>query len=135
MGAGGTVATGAVSSRKSQDQGAGAAKTSRSPAYERAAWRCHVAPSRGRRWVQSANPGSNGERLVGDVYAALRANRAPWKSTLLVVAYDEHGGFYDHVSPPPAIPPDDHPEEYTFDQMGSNRDLHGATERKAEAYC
>ena len=23
-----------------------------------------------------------------------------WKSTLLVITYDEHGGFFDHVEPP-----------------------------------
>jgi phospholipase C len=37
---------------------------------------------------------------------------------LLIVLYDEHGGFYDHVVPPPAVPPDHHVEEYTFDQLG-----------------
>src|SRR5579862_4507594 len=41
-----------------------------------------------------------------------------WNSTLLIVAFDEHGGFYDHVPPPPAEPPDAHQEEYTFDQLG-----------------
>jgi phospholipase C len=25
---------------------------------------------------------------------------------MLVLTYDEHGGYYDHVPPPPAIPPD-----------------------------
>ena len=29
-----------------------------------------------------------------------------WKSTLLVWLYDEHGGYYDHVPPPPAVAPD-----------------------------
>ena len=29
-----------------------------------------------------------------------------WKSTLLLLMYDEHGGYYDHVPPPSAIPPD-----------------------------
>jgi phospholipase C len=37
---------------------------------------------------------------------------------LLAVVYDEHGGFYDHVEPPSAIPPDEHHEEYTFDRLG-----------------
>jgi phospholipase C len=40
-----------------------------------------------------------GQALVMDVYEALR--RSPnWDDTLLVVVYDEHGGFYDHVRPP-----------------------------------
>jgi phospholipase C len=30
-----------------------------------------------------------------------------WARTLLIYTYDEHGGYYDHVPPPPAIPPDD----------------------------
>jgi len=30
-----------------------------------------------------------------------------WPTTLLVWCYDEHGGYYDHVPPPPAIEPDD----------------------------
>ena len=30
-----------------------------------------------------------------------------WPDTLLIWVYDEHGGYYDHVPPPPAIPPDD----------------------------
>lgn len=29
-----------------------------------------------------------------------------------------NGGFYDHVSPPTADPPDHHQEEYTFDRYG-----------------
>jgi phospholipase C len=59
-----------------------------------------------------------GEELVADVYDALRANEELWLSTLLVLLFDEHGGFYDHVSPPAAVPPDGHVEEYTFDRYG-----------------
>jgi len=58
------------------------------------------------------------QSLIASVYNALRANEALWNSTLLVVVYDEHGGFYDHVSPPGAVPPDDFREEYTFDRLG-----------------
>jgi phospholipase C len=29
-----------------------------------------------------------------------------WERTLLIYIYDEHGGYYDHVAPPPAIAPD-----------------------------
>jgi len=58
------------------------------------------------------------EKLVADVYNAIRANQKLWESTLLLVFFDEHGGFYDHVEPPAAIPPDDHREEYGFDQFG-----------------
>jgi phospholipase C len=46
-----------------------------------------------------------GEQLIAAVYNAVRGGPG-WKQTLLVVTYDEHGGCYDHVVPPPAIPPD-----------------------------
>jgi phospholipase C len=45
-----------------------------------------------------------GEALIASVYEALRANRALFERTILVVTYDEHGGFYDHVPPPVGIP-------------------------------
>jgi phospholipase C len=59
-----------------------------------------------------------GERLIADVYNAILRNDALWKSSLLVVLYDEHGGFYDHVVPPETVPPDHHVEEYGFTQLG-----------------
>ncbi len=48
-----------------------------------------------------------GEHLIADVYEALRASDI-WEQTLLVVTYDEHGGFFDHVYPPSQeiLPPD-----------------------------
>jgi phospholipase C len=49
-----------------------------------------------------------GEQLIHDVYYALRQNEDAWKSTLLIITYDEHGGNYDHVAPPmDATPPGD----------------------------
>lgn len=42
---------------------------------------------------------SRGQGFVADIYTALTANRARWERTLLLVTYDEHGGFFDHVSP------------------------------------
>lgn len=59
-----------------------------------------------------------GERLIADVYNTIRRNEQLWRSSLLVVLYDEHGGFYDHVVPPAAVPPDHHVEEYNFTQLG-----------------
>src|SRR5262245_56967857 len=58
------------------------------------------------------------EKLIADVYNAIRSRPDLWQSSLLVVVYDEHGGFYDHVPPPATIPPDEHHEEYTFDRLG-----------------
>lgn len=42
---------------------------------------------------------SAGEMLMKRIYEALRASPL-WDSSALVVTYDEHGGFYDHVAPP-----------------------------------
>ena len=40
-----------------------------------------------------------GQAFILEIYDAL--TRSPnWNETLLVIVYDEHGGFYDHVSPP-----------------------------------
>jgi phospholipase C len=58
------------------------------------------------------------QKLLADVYNALRAKQELWESTLLVVLYDEHGGFYDHVESPAAVPPDNYHDEYTFDRLG-----------------
>ena len=60
----------------------------------------------------------HGETLLAQVYNALRGNEDLWRSTLLVVVYDEHGGFFDHVVPPAAIPPDGHTIHFGFDRLG-----------------
>lgn len=67
-----------------------------------------------------------GDALIARVYNALRQNETLWNSTLLVVLYDEHGGFYDHVDPTDAayrgkaVPPDGNktPAGFGFDQYG-----------------
>jgi phospholipase C len=41
-----------------------------------------------------------GQEVVLELYDALTRTK-DWTDTLLVVCYDEHGGFYDHVDPPP----------------------------------
>jgi len=46
-----------------------------------------------------------GDRLVADVYAALRGG-PQWPRSLLVVTFDEHGGYFDHGNPPAAVNPD-----------------------------
>ncbi len=53
-----------------------------------------------------------GQAFVASVYQAL-AQSALWSKTLLVITYDEHGGFFDHVAPPKTV--DDDPE---FEQLG-----------------
>ncbi len=46
-----------------------------------------------------------GERFIAQVVSALTRSRL-WHKTALFITYDEHGGYYDHVPPPPAIAPD-----------------------------
>ena len=55
-----------------------------------------------------------GEALIWCVYNAVKNAQGDasgggntWKNTLLIITHDEHGGCYDHVSPPTdATPPD-----------------------------
>jgi phospholipase C len=66
---------------------------------------------------------TRGERLVKDVYEAIR-NSPHWERSMLLIVFDEHGGFYDHVPPPAAIPPGDTMTEsyiehhFQYDQLG-----------------
>jgi phospholipase C len=59
-----------------------------------------------------------GEVLLAQVYNAIRANEALWEKTLLVVLYDEHGGFYDHVFPAACVAPDGNVSNFSFAQYG-----------------
>ena len=66
------------------------------------------------------------EKLVADVYSAFRSHPEVWKKTLVIVVFDEHGGYYDHVPPPATVSPDniagrtDKPflEPFAFDRLG-----------------
>src|SRR5581483_9234030 len=60
-----------------------------------------------------------GQAFVAQVVNAVLRSPA-WPRTVLVWMYDEHGGYYDHVPPPRAIPPDDIPPRITVppDQPG-----------------
>lgn len=51
-----------------------------------------------------------GERLIKDTYEAVRASPA-WNKTLLLITYDDTGGWYDHADiPTNGVPrPDDYP--------------------------
>jgi phospholipase C len=51
----------------------------------------------------------DGQDLVLAAYNALAAS-PQWDRSLLVIVYDENGGFYDHVPPPQAA--DDEPEMF-----------------------
>jgi phospholipase C len=63
----------------------------------------HPGPGGGQVLASDQHPDHNvkaGERFIAMVYNAIRTNPKLWKSTLLLVVYDEHGGLYDHVPPP-----------------------------------
>jgi phospholipase C len=49
----------------------------------------------------------NGEQLVKQVYETIRSVPAVWESSVLLITFDEHGGFYDHVETVAVTPPGD----------------------------
>ncbi len=67
---------------------------------------------------------TRGEKLIKKVYETIR-NSPHWNESLLLITYDEHGGFYDHVAPPAIVSPgdkisDDDNNHHNFDfaQLG-----------------
>lgn len=44
-------------------------------------------------------PVAPGQDFLRFIYQALTTNPARWSKTVVIVTYDEHGGFYDHVQP------------------------------------
>ncbi len=55
-----------------------------------------------------------GQQFIASIYQAL-ATSPLWEKVLMVLIYDEHGGFFDHVAPPKTA--DDRASE-GFDQLG-----------------
>ena len=49
---------------------------------------------------------TRGERLIKQVYETIRQS-PHWERSLLIITYDEHGGFYDHATPPIGVSPGD----------------------------
>lgn len=66
---------------------------------------------------------AEGQRFVKEVYETLRAS-PQWKELALLITYDEHGGFYDHVpTPVSGVPNPDgiigpEPFYFGFDRLG-----------------
>jgi phospholipase C len=60
-----------------------------------------------------------GEQLIADVYKMVRTS-PNWEKSLLIITYDEHGGLYDHVHPPAAVPPGAESQDppFKFDRYG-----------------
>jgi phospholipase C len=53
-----------------------------------------------------------GEAFTASVFEAATAG-PQWQRMLFIIVWDEGGGFYDHVPPPAAVPPDDIPPAIT----------------------
>lgn len=67
---------------------------------------------------------TSGERFLKGIYEMIRAS-PHWERSLLVITYDEHGGFYDHVVPPATVHPGDsitspgnNHNNFNFKQLG-----------------
>jgi phospholipase C len=72
--------------------------------------------------INSQHPGNSvfeGESLIKKVYEIIRAS-PHWNDSMLILAWDEHGGFYDHVPPPRAAPTGSKGQAhgFLFDQYG-----------------
>jgi phospholipase C len=70
---------------------------------------------------------NDGDIRAGEAFVAKVINavmQSPnWSKTVLIYNYDEHGGYYDHVPPPPAIKPDN------IAPGVDNKSVHGAYDR------
>jgi phospholipase C len=67
----------------------------------------HPGPGGGQLLASDQHPDhdvQSGEIFIASIYNAIRQNPDLWKSTALLVVYDEHGGIFDHVSPPTCKP-------------------------------
>jgi phospholipase C len=81
----------------------------------------------GERFYESAlSDARAAEVLVASVYRSIKGGASKTGSnalnTVLLLTFDEHGGTYDHVPPPRAVPPSGKPEPgemgFTFDRLG-----------------
>lgn len=67
-----------------------------------------------------------GEQLIAEVYNHIRNSPKTWPNTVLLIVYDEHGGIFDHVPPPPCPKDSFHSSQvdpgtgqpFQFDRLG-----------------
>ncbi len=73
-----------------------------------------------------ANSVALGEALIKNVYETIR-NSPHWNRSMLIIIWDEHGGFFDHVTPPPAarIPTGSPPKDIQGSGRGFMFDRYG----------
>jgi len=81
--------------------------------------------------IDSMHPSSNmaaGAQLIKHLYDAVRQSKY-WQDSLIIINFDEHGGFADHVNPPVGVPApqdgmtfsgvsDQHNVTYDFTRLG-----------------
>jgi phospholipase C len=71
----------------------------------------------------------DGDITVGEAYAALVVDAVlqgpAWPKTALIWVYDEHGGWYDHVPPRPAVKPDNVPPNLSAGDLPGAYDYTG----------
>jgi phospholipase C len=73
------------------------------------------------------HPPSNvqvGQKFVADALNPL-LNSSSWATSAFVLTYDEHGGYYDHVPPPAAVPPDSIPPKLLPNDTPGAFDMYG----------
>lgn len=58
------------------------------------------------------------QSFVLKLYNMLRAKQSLWRKTMLVIVYDEHGGFYDHRSPTDGELPPEFKQRAEFGTFG-----------------
>jgi phospholipase C len=69
---------------------------------------CIVDPDFGAYSEENPQDIRKGESFAAEVINRVMRSKG-WADTLLIWTYDEHGGYFDHVEPPAAVPPDDVP--------------------------
>jgi phospholipase C len=65
-----------------------------------------------------------GEGLIKETYEAIRKS-VVWNTSVLIITWDEHGGFYDHLIPPAAVAPGDSSPNDKYNQYGFTFEQYG----------
>src|SRR5215469_10927166 len=65
-----------------------------------------------------------GEALIKSTYESIR-NSPYWPKSLLIITWDEHGGFYDHAIPGSAVDPGDTKPDSPHNQHGFTFEQYG----------
>jgi phospholipase C len=63
---------------------------------------------------------TGGQKFLLQTYRSMTLVPELWQGTVMIVTYDEHGGFFDHLSPPPlrTVPPVGALFERGFETLG-----------------